>query len=142
MQQTSPAELDDPAPPRVKQIKALAIILREEFGIAFRFLDAQTGQRLEGSAAEAGPTQAPPRAPAPEPLLEPAGAAALFAAGAARVRVRGAGFYQLELPLSDICQPPTIAVGTIAGLARTPAEVVQEQARLGKWLSAIHSRLV
>jgi hypothetical protein len=75
-------------------------------------------------------------------LLETGRAAALVAEGVAHVQAREAGFYQLELPLADVCQPATIAVGVIAGLARTPAEAVQEQARLGKWLCAIHHRLV
>jgi HD-GYP domain-containing protein (c-di-GMP phosphodiesterase class II) len=123
-----------------KQIKSLSLILREEFGVPFRFYQASTGTLLEGRLPEGGlPLPAPAFAPPPE--LEGPAAVRLVAEGIPRVHPLAGGRYLLVLPFPAPDRSTAIAVGVISGLARTPADVLQEQARLSKWLQAVHHRL-
>jgi hypothetical protein len=136
------ATTSDSLLPWQKPVRAIAIILGDEFGVPFRFHDVATGRLLEGF--EGGTPRTGERAcpPGPAPVFETSSATAIVAEGTAGVRSLEAGFFQLELPFSEIAHTAFVAVGVIAGLARTPAEVVQEKARLGKWLCAVHHRLV
>jgi HD-GYP domain-containing protein (c-di-GMP phosphodiesterase class II) len=128
-------------PPRLKQLRSLAIILHEEFGVPFHFYDAATGRRLEGVGTDEHDTAALAFSQSAAPVLEKSSAARLVADGIAEVQLVQVGYYRLALPFADVGQPATVAVGVIAGLARTPAEVIQERARLGKWLQSVHLRL-
>ena len=128
----------------IKQMRSIAIILREEFGVAFCFYDAATGNPLEGMASEPRPgaprTTTVSTAESPT-AFDQTSAARLADEGVAQVQSLQGARYQLALPFADAGRPPTIAVGVIAGMARTPAEILQEQARLSKWLLAVHLRL-
>lgn len=127
------AATDDGRTSCARQIKSLSILLREEFGVPFRFYGAATGLPMEGASAEGSPI--------PSTSIETPIAIRLIAEGGPRVRPMAGGRYQLALPFPDAERPTSIAVGAIDGLARTPAEVLQEQTRLGKWLRSVHARL-
>jgi hypothetical protein len=127
---------DDPRPSMATQIRSLAIILREEFGVPFRFYEASTGALLDVPAPEEKEW-----ALAPSPAVEGPMAVRLVADGAPRVQPLAGGRYQLALPFPRPDRPTMIAVGVIGGLARSPSEVAQEQSRIGKWLRAVHDRL-
>jgi hypothetical protein len=129
---------DSPAP-SVKQLRSLAIILHDEFGVHFRFFDAATGHRLEGLRTEQDKDPAP--APSPVPRIDEASLTRLIGQGVAEVQLLQSGYYQLALPFAAAGQPATVAVGVIAGLTRTPAEMIQERARLARWLHSVHLRL-
>ncbi len=135
---------DEPRSSWIKQMRSLAIILREEFGVAFRFYDAATGNSLEGMVSEPR-TGTPPSTnvgAAESPSTSNQGCAGRLADdGVARVRYLEGARYQLALPFADAGRPTMIAVGVVTGLARTPAEVVQEQSQLSKWLQSVHLRL-
>jgi HD-GYP domain-containing protein (c-di-GMP phosphodiesterase class II) len=127
---------DDRLTASTKQIKSLTIILRDEFGVQFRFYEATTGAPLNvGNGDEACSL-------APAPALEGPMAVRLVAdGGGTRVQLLAGVRYQLVLPFPDLDRPTMIAVGVLAGLARSPAECLQEQSRLGKWLRSVHDRL-
>jgi hypothetical protein len=135
---------DEPHSSWIKQMRSLAIILREEFGVAFHFYDAATGKPLEGIVSdqrtETAPSTTASAAESPTPF-DQASAARLAGEGVARVQSLEGARYQLALPFADAARTTTIAVGVIAGLARTTAEVFQEQERLSKWLRSVHLRL-
>ena len=125
-------------------MRSLAIILREEFGVVFRFYDAATGSSLAGIVSQPERTSHPTTTPTAAELaveLDRASATRLASEGVARVQHLQGAQFQLALPFADLGRPTTIAVGLISGLARTPAEVVLEQARLSKWLQSVHLRL-
>jgi HD-GYP domain-containing protein (c-di-GMP phosphodiesterase class II) len=113
------------------QTNALAVVLREEFGVPFAFYDAAGGNAL-AQPAEADQA-APPHTP--EAIL------AFVAEGRARVRCLAGGAYELTLLTYDGGKPALVVVGKLAGLARTEAETVQEQARLEKWVQSFADRL-
>jgi hypothetical protein len=91
-----------------KQIGSLAVILREEFGVPFRFI------------TQSGAAEAP------------------------RVRALEGFCYEMVLPFAPPGPPApvAVAVGVVAGAARSPADAALEQVRIGKWVTAVHSRLV
>jgi hypothetical protein len=129
----------DPSRPWIKQIRSLAIILHEEFGVPFQFYDAATGCRLEGIAT--GEDNTSGTALPPAPMFATSRAAQLTVEGVAQVQFLRPGQYELALPFVAARQPATIAVGVVSGLARSAAEVILEQARLGKWAHSVHLRL-
>jgi putative nucleotidyltransferase with HDIG domain len=141
MRLVNDAVTSEPPPPWVKHCRSLAIILHDEFEVPFHFYDASTGRRLEGVGMEEDKIQGSAPAEWPAPALETSRMARLAAEGVAEVRLLPAGYYQLALPFAEAGRPATVAVGVIAGLARTPAEAIQERARLGKWLQSVHLRL-
>jgi HD-GYP domain-containing protein (c-di-GMP phosphodiesterase class II) len=116
-----------------EQAKALAVVLQEEFGTPFVFYDAQTGE-LVGEP----PT---PSDSSPVAQLDPAAVLSLATEGRPRVVAAGDGWYQLELPLSDVRRPLLVAVSLIAALARTDADAARERTRLQHWLQTLSDRL-
>jgi hypothetical protein len=115
------------------QAKALATILREEFGVPFRFYDAETG----AAVAHAEPVDAS----ALPPVLERSKVTDSAAAEATSVALLADGRYHLLLPFRPSGGPALIASGAILALARTQADAAQEQQRLQKWLQSVHGRL-
>jgi hypothetical protein len=111
-----------------EQAKALAVVLREEFGVAFRFHDAVDGGSIP---SEDGTV---PAALAPERVAEVA------AGGQAEVTPLACGGYRLALPVSHAGRPVLVAVGELAALAAAGAEK-QERLRLRKWAQAVAERL-
>jgi hypothetical protein len=137
------ANADDRRPAWVKQIRSLAIILRDEFGVPFRFYQAATGALLrEAIAEDPGVARCQRLEPFPAPVLEGPMAVRLVADGTARAQPLVGGRFQLALPFTDPDHGTTIAVAVMSGLGRTPSEVALELARLGRWLHAVHHRLV
>jgi HD-GYP domain-containing protein (c-di-GMP phosphodiesterase class II) len=111
------------------QAKALAVVLREEFGIAFRFHDA-----ADGSPVPCGEEGAPPHGLAPEYAVE------IATGGRADVAALGSGIYRLALPVSHAGRPVLVAVGELPALAGAGNER-QERARLQKWAQTVAERL-
>jgi hypothetical protein len=137
------AAAGDRRPAWVKQIRSLAIILRDEFGVPFRFYQAATGAMLREAITEDPDVARCQRLePFPAPALVGPRAVRLVADGMARVQPLVGGRFQLALPFTDPDHGTTIAVAVMSGLGRTPTEVALELARLGRWLHAVHRRLV
>ncbi len=130
------AEIQPPPPGRswtlADQAKALAIVLREEFGIGFRFFDAQTGALVRGESSRFEPDP---------PGLGPDEVKALAETGRARVAPLPDGGYQVALLLYQGRRPVLVAVGALGALARTPADAGRERAMLQGWLQAVSDRL-
>jgi HD-GYP domain-containing protein (c-di-GMP phosphodiesterase class II) len=114
------------------ELKALAVVLREEFDTAFRLYDSVTGDRVVI-------TEQVEDGPAP-PIAERALALDLAAEQYPRVVVQER-CYLLGIPLEGIAPSRLVAVGAINALARSRAEMDQELLRLNKWARSVHDRL-
>jgi HD-GYP domain-containing protein (c-di-GMP phosphodiesterase class II) len=110
-----------------EQARALAVVLREEFGVGFRFHAAADGFPLAG-----GPEDDAPAALAAERVLQVA------AGGRAVVTPVAGGALRLALPLSHAGRPVLVAVGELPAVA--PGSEA-EQLRLQKWAQAVAERL-
>ena len=133
---TSPKAPPADQPPALPQeVKALAVVLREEFEAPFRFYDAATGSPIAVPGQEDAATMAARGGARGGPRDGRGGAAQ----GDARCR---AGGYLIGFPLAGFGPSSVVAIGVVPGLARTPAESVQERARLEKWSRSVHDRLV
>src|SRR5262245_43405428 len=118
---------------RTDQAKALAVVLREEFGIPFTFYDAETGEvfwRAEDSAVQP-----------PEALLESAVVTQLAADGRARVTRLPERRYQLALLLYTSRKPSFVAAGLLPGGPAESAAADRERAMIQSWLQAVCDRL-
>jgi HD-GYP domain-containing protein (c-di-GMP phosphodiesterase class II) len=114
------------------EVKALAVVLREEFDTPFRFYDSATGDLV------VVPEQTEH---VPAALLEER-ALALDLAGEQHPKVVvQERSYLLGFPLDGIGPSRLVALGVVNALARSRAEMVQEQLRLGKWIQSVHDRL-
>lgn len=117
-----------------RSARALAAVLREEFGVPFIIRDGRTGACL----------WADDRHPA-------AGAAACGGDGAdtdgartppgAMVISAGGGAYRVQFAVRDPGGPPLIASGRLPALARTAAGEELERSRLEKWVRSVAARL-
>jgi putative nucleotidyltransferase with HDIG domain len=114
------------------QARALAVVLREEFGAPFTFYDVTTGAPvrtgLEG----------------PEADLQGMGSAGLerlAASGRAQVTPLSGGRYRLALLLHQAGRPAVVALGTVGALARSAPDGGREQVMLEKWAQAVGDRL-
>jgi HD-GYP domain-containing protein (c-di-GMP phosphodiesterase class II) len=133
MPSTVPPSPQGSSGPLSHEVKALAVILREEFDTPFRFYDSATGDLV------VVPEQAEhvPAAPREERAL----ALELAAMQHPKVVVLQERCYLLGFPLDGIGPSRLVALGVVNALARTPAEMIQEQVRLGKWIRSVHDRL-
>jgi HD-GYP domain-containing protein (c-di-GMP phosphodiesterase class II) len=115
------------------EVKALAVVLRNEFDIPFRFYDTATGERLvmpaQGESASAVPRGERELVLSLGPEARP------------RVVAAQAGRYLIGFPLHGFGPSHLVAVGVLIALARTGSEMAQEQARLEKWVHSVHDRL-
>jgi HD domain len=111
------------------QARALAVILREEFGVSFAFFDVQSGAVVHAAEGDGGND------------LDLAALHQLATDGRARVNPRPEGRYQLALLLYEARQPVLVAVGEIQGLGKARPEARREQAMLEKWVQAVSDRL-
>jgi putative nucleotidyltransferase with HDIG domain len=118
------------------QARALAVVLREEFGVPFAFFDARSGARVRVPGNPV--VGAPPKEPASvsADLL-----AKLLTTGHARARQLPGGGYQLTLLLHQGGGPVLAAVGEVAPLGGPGREVPREQRLLEKWAQAVADRL-
>jgi HD-GYP domain-containing protein (c-di-GMP phosphodiesterase class II) len=110
------------------QAGALAVVLQEEFGVAFRFFDAASGAPL-GPKPEGGSPASPP------PCLD------VVADGRVRVVRLAEGGLQLALLAYRSGQPALVAVGVLPALTRAEPEASRERARLQGWGQAVADRL-
>ncbi len=117
-----------------QEVKALAVVLRDEFDAPFRFYDTATGGlMLVPGQEDASETIAPRER---EVALE------LAAAERPKVVFLPGGRYLVGFPLAGLGPANLVALGVVPALARTRPEAVQEQARLQKWSRSVHDRLV
>ena len=116
------------------QARALALVLRDEFGVAFAFYDAATG-------APVSAREEVDEAALPGMLLTPTQVAEITADGRARVTPLSEDRYQLALLLHEAGRPVLVAAAEVVGLAQTIPEAVEERLRLQKWLQAVSDRL-
>jgi HD-GYP domain-containing protein (c-di-GMP phosphodiesterase class II) len=119
--------------PRSHELKALAVILREEFEVPFRFFDSATGDPVD--EPEHGDES-------PEASQEErAFAVELGGLEHPKVVVLGASRYLLGFPLALIGPSRLVALGIMTALGRSRAEMEREQSRLGKWMRSVSDRL-
>ena len=117
-----------------QEVKALAVVLREEFDAPFRFYDAATGGLVVVPGQEDASTTIAPE--------EREAALELAREERPRVFPLAGGRYLIGFPLTGLGPSHFIALGVMPGLARTRAEGVQERERLEKWGRSVHDRLV
>jgi HD-GYP domain-containing protein (c-di-GMP phosphodiesterase class II) len=115
--------------------RALAVVLREEFGVPFVFYDITTGECVYGLDPESN-----------EPLQATLDAATVLervAEGRARVRPLPDGRYQLDLLLYRAQKPVSLATAVLQRLTDRPdkSAVAREQRMLQNWLQAVSDRL-
>src|SRR5262245_42509813 len=108
-----------------QELKALAIVLREEFEAPFRFYDAATG----------GLIVVPGQAEATETIAPRERTAALEMVGQPEPKVvlLPGGRYLIGFPLAAFGPSHLVALGVVPALARTRSEAVQEMGRVAKW---------
>ncbi len=114
-------------------VKALSLVLCEEFGTDFLFYSGSTGE-LVGD-------QDPDRRDISAPEETPAEILAFAAAGRPQVSRMNISHYRLVLPIQEPEGPKLIAIGECPAISRTPQDFRLEQARLQKWLLSVQSRL-
>lgn len=115
------------------EVKALAVVLREEFGVAFRFHDASTGTLLLAPDPQDSASQ----------WAAEARQAAIALAGDSRPRVVPASrsSYLIAFPLAGLGPSHMVALGVLPALARARDEAKQERDRIERWARAVHDRL-
>lgn len=111
------------------QARALALILRDEFGTPFALFDIATGEPVRWGQEPKGVTVDT------SVLLEVA------TEGRARVVPVSVDRYLVTLLLHVAGKAVLVAAGELTGLARTVPEAVEECARLLKWVQAVSDRL-
>ena len=121
------------------QIRALAIIFREEFGAPFRFYDAATGLPADASESAGGSAEWQ----AAWPIDDPAAVREVAAGGRAKARPARGNRYHLALPIfeADGGAPTLVASGAIAAIARDPGDAAVELARTEKWALSVQERV-
>src|SRR6266566_6669317 len=117
----------------LEQAKALAVVLKEEFGVPFVFYESTTAAEVWGWEQDAFRGRAP--------KLHPVTVASLVEDGRARVTTLPDGGCQLAIVLYEGDKPILMAVGEMLPLARLGPDMVREQLRLQKWLQAVADRL-
>ena len=115
------------------QVRSLAVILREEFGVPFAFHALPGGEPVPPSSAEEVRERVPSFTPEQ---------CANFVAGTnAQVTVRADGRYQILVPLGETGNASLLGVATLPGFARKPVEAVEECRRVQKWAQSVRDRL-
>src|SRR5712692_2541093 len=113
--------------------KALAVILREEFDVAFVSYDALTGVRIGSSETQqCNDTWV---------ALEASTVTELAAAGRAHVTLLPYNRYELAIPLHEGGKVILVAVAAIAALVPPGSHAAQEQLRLQRWAQSVCDRL-
>jgi putative nucleotidyltransferase with HDIG domain len=112
---------------REDQARALAVVLRDEFGTDFAFVDAETLAPVPANGSDAA---LPPRE-----FLEQ-----VAASGRARVTPLRDGVYQLALLLCQEHRPALVAVGQLDSPA-AGRDGPEAASRLEKWAQAVSDRV-
>jgi HD-GYP domain-containing protein (c-di-GMP phosphodiesterase class II) len=114
----------------LEQVGALAVVLREEFGVPFSLYDARTGHCV--SAADGDGVV---------PGLSVDAVLSIAAEDRPRVESLAEGAYRLAVLLYEANRPAFVAVGVMPATAASTAGTTQEQLRLGKWAQSFSDRL-
>jgi HD-GYP domain-containing protein (c-di-GMP phosphodiesterase class II) len=114
----------------LEQAGALAVVLREEFGVPFCLYDARTGHGVSDDDGASG-------------AMKLAVDAVLTIAAEDRPRVESLpeGAYRLAVLLYEANRPAFVAVGVLPATASNAAGTTQEQVRLAKWAQSFSDRL-
>jgi len=115
------------------RVKALSLVLCEEFGTVFLFYNGSTGE-LVGD-------QGPGERDISAPEETPAEILAFAADGRPQVSRVNISHYRLVLPIQEPEGPKLVAIGELPAISRSPQDFRLEQARLQKWLLSVQSRL-
>lgn len=118
----------------VNQAKALAVILREEFDVAFICYDAVTGARISSSEVQQTSDNT-------WVALETATVNELAASGRAQVTPLPYNRYQLVIPVYERGKVVLLAVAAIGSLVSPGSHAAQEQLRLQRWAQSVCDRL-
>ncbi len=118
----------EPAAAILQEATALEGLLRAEFETPFRFLDASTGQTIGLNAEKDEPDDL-------EPPLN------LSTVARAEVTLIPGARYRIAIPIEISGGGHLVALGVIAGLARTPAETSRERSRLERWSRSVQDRI-
>ncbi|HWY85366.1 MAG TPA: HD-GYP domain-containing protein [Gemmataceae bacterium] len=124
----------------LEQAKALAVVLREEFGVPFAFYNAATGAELKDDALTDG-SQGDDRVCRP-PTMDLVSVHELATTGRTRVTALADGRYQLALLAYENREPILVATGAVEALAKNAAAARRELAMLEKWLQSVSDRLI
>ena len=124
---------DRPKSKKLEHLSALAVVLREEFGVPFGLYDVKSGDRLSELAAS--DVQAGRAALTRDAIRR------IAAEDRPRVEPTTEASYQLAILLYEANQPVFVAVGILVAMASTAAEAIQEKARLQKWAQSFSDRL-
>jgi HD-GYP domain-containing protein (c-di-GMP phosphodiesterase class II) len=115
-----------------EQAKALAVVLREEFGVPFRLFDIAEGSRTRHADERAAAQEETDRGLVAE----------LAAGGRARVLARPDGRYTVGLLLYAARKPAFVALGTMTAISGTSTSAAaRELAVLQSWAQAVSDRL-
>src|SRR5438132_601193 len=113
--------------------KALAVILREEFDVAFVSYDAATGVRIGSSETQqCNDTWV---------ALDASTVTELAAGGRAHVALLPYNRYELAIPLYEGGKVVLVAVAALPALVPPGAHATQEQLRLQRWAQSVCDRL-
>src|SRR5271157_854738 len=115
------------------RVKALSLVLCEEFGTDFLFYNGSTGDLVGDQDSGRRDSS----------LLEetPAEILAFAADGQPQVSCMNISHYRLVLPIQEPEGPKLVAIGELPAISRSPQDFRLEQARLQKWLLSVQSRL-
>ncbi len=114
-------------------VKALAIVLQEEFNTPFSFYDATTGKPLVIADL---PVCAPDLSPDERALL-----GELVKEEHPKVACREDGGYLLGFPLDGFGPSRFLALGVLSAVGNSDPERAVEKLRISKWARAVQSRL-
>jgi hypothetical protein len=120
--------------PLPQEVKALAVVLRDEFDAPFLLCDATTGDRIVVPGQEEAARTIGSR--------EQGATTELIGHERPKVVELTGGRYLIGFPMAAFGHSHLAALGVVPALARTPAEAVRELARLTKWSRCVHDRLV
>jgi HD-GYP domain-containing protein (c-di-GMP phosphodiesterase class II) len=114
-------------------VKALAVVLQEEFNTPFSFYDALTGNRLVmADLADSAPTAW---------SLERTVLGELAKGEHPKITCLDDGDYLLGFPLDGFGPSRLLALGVLSAVGKSEPERALEQFRIGKWARAVQSRL-
>jgi HD-GYP domain-containing protein (c-di-GMP phosphodiesterase class II) len=117
------------------QARALAVVLREEFGVPFTVYDAESTEPISGVDEQLGQSA--------ETALDPADVRRLAAEGQGRVRRLPEQRFQLALLLYSARKPAFVAAATMPGAVAAGESTAadREQRMVQGWVQAVSDRL-
>jgi HD-GYP domain-containing protein (c-di-GMP phosphodiesterase class II) len=114
------------------QAKALAVVLREEFGVPVAFYEAENGGLVWCDDINALREHTA--------VLKPNDVLTVAKGGRARVSPARGGYFQFALPLTEAGRTTLVATGAVPALA-TVESLAAEHQRTQRWVQAVGDRL-